>query len=198
MAGPARFEGFGGTAGHDDLLCLHFHVNPGAIHLVLVGVGGIDLLDDEVLRVGRQVGDAPGDVVVVSDDHTRCAREGEPGHVERAAVRGTHTVQGHLEPDRRHLDGQVRVVGEDRRTGLGLRTRHHPVVRADLGTGDAGEVTHSLDLLRQVREAFVWEEGQGRVRRLRGGGAPVDDHRLVVGVRRPEFFHPVHADDSGA
>ena len=38
-------------------------------------IGRIDLLHDEVLDVGVDVGHAPGDVIVVAEDHARRARE---------------------------------------------------------------------------------------------------------------------------
>ena len=62
------------------------HSHPLAIDLVLIGVSRVDLLDVQVLHVGVDVGEAPGDAVVVADDHARHAGEGVAGHLVGAGV----------------------------------------------------------------------------------------------------------------
>ena len=43
-------------------------------------------------------------------------------------------------PDRGHLDGEMRVVGQDRQPGLGAGTADNPIVGADPAETASGEV----------------------------------------------------------
>ncbi len=42
-----------------------------------LGLSGIDLFDEQVHHIRAGVGEAPGDIVVVADDHARHAGEGK-------------------------------------------------------------------------------------------------------------------------
>ena len=70
-------------------------------------------------------------MLVVADDDARDAGEREPGNFERTLAGVLGAVEAVLEPDRRHLDREVRVVGEDRFPRVGVVTRHDPRVRTD-------------------------------------------------------------------
>ena len=47
------------------------HVYPISIYLILIGVLGVDLLDVQVLNIRTGIGEAPGNPIVVPDNHTR-------------------------------------------------------------------------------------------------------------------------------
>src|SRR5207247_2906765 len=81
--------------------------------------------DEEVLRVGVRVGEAPRDAVVVSDDEARDPREGEADELVAGAF------QSDLVPDRWIPHGEVRIAGEDRLAACRPRAGEGPAVRAD-------------------------------------------------------------------
>ena len=64
----------------DRLRHLH-HVHPFTIDLVLVGILGINLIDVQIHHVRIDIGDAPGNGLVVADDDARVPREGKPGNL---------------------------------------------------------------------------------------------------------------------
>ena len=74
---------------------------------------------------GAEVGEAPGDVGVVADDHARHAGEGEARDVERALGRHVAAVQADLHPDARHAScrGAGRWRGSARRSRSARRRR---------------------------------------------------------------------------
>ncbi len=67
----------------DDLLPVEDGV-PGAVggRRTLGFAGAAEVLDVEVLDIGAEVGEAPGDMVVVADDDEGGAGEGDAGDVE--------------------------------------------------------------------------------------------------------------------
>ncbi len=111
------------------------------------GIGGVGVDREEVLDIRVDVRRAPGDVVVVAEDDARHARERDADDVVRAGGADCPAAKPVDEPDRRHPDAEVRVVGEERRLRAALRRRDDPVVRADLviardavATVEAGDV----------------------------------------------------------
>ena len=90
------------------------------------GVAGIDFLDEQVLDVGLERRQAPGDPVVASDDHAGHARQ---RRADGAQARG---VEGCQIPDRRRAQPQVRVVGEDGSAGPGSGPGEDPGVAAEV------------------------------------------------------------------
>ena len=104
---------------------------PGAVGGFVLGggAGAAGVFDVDVLHVGAEVGEAPGDVVVVADDDEGIAGEGDSGGVE---VRGGGLEIG-LVPDAGDAVGEVHVVGEERLAGGGAGAGDDPVV----GAGDA-------------------------------------------------------------
>ncbi|MFE6533595.1 hypothetical protein ACFVMA_32160 [Streptomyces rochei] len=101
-------------------------------HLAVVLVAGAgDLLQVEVGDVDAGVGQAPGDLLVVSDDHAGHAREGVTRDVVAALVGDGAAVQAHLVPDGRQRGRQVRVVGQQGLAGDGVLAGDDPGVGAD-------------------------------------------------------------------
>lgn len=99
--------------------------------VVLVPAAAVQLLQVQVGDVGAEVRHAPGDVLVVADDHAGHPGERVAGDVVLARGRQAPAVQAHLVPDGRELRRQVRVVGEQRLPGDGVRSGDHPRVGAD-------------------------------------------------------------------
>src|SRR5207245_614539 len=80
--------------------------------------------DEEVLRVGVRVREAPGDLRVVTDDDPRDPGEGESDELVRTAF------EPDLVPDRGVADREVRVADQDRLPRRGARRGEGPAVRA--------------------------------------------------------------------
>ena len=96
------------------------------------GGGDAGAFDVEVLDVGAEVGEAPGDVVVVADDDEGSAGEGDSGDVEGSAG-GRGGFEVGLVPDAGDAVGEVHVVREERLAGGGVGAGDGPVV----GAGEA-------------------------------------------------------------
>ena len=99
-------------------------------------VGGLELgltvvnagaLDVDVLDVGSQVGEAPGDVIVVADDDEGDARQSDSGYVEGSAG-GGGGFEDCLVPDAGHAVREVHVVREERLAGGGVVAGDCPVI----------------------------------------------------------------------
>ena len=118
-------------AGHLDLFVADVERGGRPIVDVRVRVRRIDFLDDEVLDVGIDVGRAPRDARVVPEDDAGHAGERDARDVIRAGVRDGPAMEAVDEPDRRHRDAQVRIVGEECAAGLRHPRADDPVVRAD-------------------------------------------------------------------
>ncbi len=97
-----------------DRLLVDLHVDPGTVHLVLIRIGGVDPLDEEVLHIGPEIRESPSDVRVVADHNAWHTGEREACDIEWAGVRHVSAVEAVLIPDRRHLNTEVRIVREDR------------------------------------------------------------------------------------
>src|SRR4029077_14464344 len=91
--------------------------------LVATRIGRILVLDEEILRVGVRVGEAPRDAVVVADDDSRNARERKSHELVARAL------EADLIPDRRVVDRKMRISREDRLAGRRSRPRERPAVR---------------------------------------------------------------------
>src|SRR6202158_5379675 len=94
------------------------------MHAVFVGGGGVEGFDVQVLHIGAIVGESPGDAIVVANDHERGARQSEAFDVP---ARGGDVD---FVPDGREHQLQVRIVGEQRLSGCGVRAADHAVVAA--------------------------------------------------------------------
>ncbi len=157
-------------------------------------------LDVEVGGVGPQVGEAPGDVGVVADDHAGHAGEAEARDVERAVLADLTAVQADLDPDAGQGDPEVRVVGQDRRTAHGVLAADHPAVAAD-AVAVAEQRGHLADDPIDAGQRLLHLRPERRPLRQPGAGrggvlledlvddrALVDDRRVVVeGVRREQL-----------
>ena len=118
-------------AGHLDLLVADLERGRHPVVEVGVRVRRVDGLDDEILDVGVDVGGAPRDAGVVAEDDAGHARERDAGDVVRAVGRDGPAMEAVDEPDRRHRDAEVRVVGEQGAAGQRHPRADDPVVRAD-------------------------------------------------------------------
>ncbi len=96
------------------------------VAVVLVVVLVDDLLQVQVLHVGIEVGEPPGDIGVVPDDDAGQPRERESRDVEGALGADLVAVQAHLVPGAGHGRPQVRVVRQDRSAARGVLARHGP------------------------------------------------------------------------
>ncbi len=124
-------------------------------------VGGLELglavvntgaLDVDVLHVGAEVGEAPGDVVVVTDDDEGDAGQSDSGDMEGSAGGGGGFQDG-LIPDAGYAVREMHVVREERLAGGGVSAGDGPVVRAGdagfaegLGVEDATEIDDGVDV----------------------------------------------------
>src|SRR6478752_438301 len=182
-----------------------------AVELVTVGR---DLLQEEVGDVGPEVREAPGDVLVVADDHTGQSGERVAGRVVPAGIRDLTAVQSHLVPERGELRRQVRVVGQERSIGRRVVAGDDPGVRSDAvavgaeqrrdlvqGVGERGEL--GVQALGRALDGL----GTDAVHRLglrvelpgdRGDRALADD-RLVLLERvvRVEVLDLLRAEPAG-
>ena len=124
-----------GLALDADGFVAHRERSPSVGRAVLRGVGGVDLLQIQVLHIGAGVGEAPGDLVGTAQHHKGQARQGgaygingaQGCAVRRLARRG---LQARKVPDGGGRQAQVRVVGQQRLAAHGAGARNHPVVAA--------------------------------------------------------------------
>ena len=165
-----------------------------------VEVVALGLLEEEVGDVGAEVGEAPGDVGVVADDHAGHAGEGEARGVEGAVGRGLAAVQAHLHPDAGLADAQVRVVGEQRLAGGAVLAVDDPRVAADAAPL-ADQLGHRCDPVLHALECLHDATGVRRTAGVAGrvgrgvlledavdDTAAGDDRRVRLGVvGRPEL-----------
>ncbi len=78
MPAELKFEGdkrFFTAALHFNRFIDDDHIAPFAIDFVLIGVGGINFFDKQILHIRPDVGEAPGNAVIVTDDDARRARK---------------------------------------------------------------------------------------------------------------------------
>ena len=131
VAGGGYFEGLGGEAVDADDFGDVEDGLPGAGGGAELGVGAgaAGGLDVDVLDLGAEVGEAPGDVVVVAYDDEGEAGEGDSGGVERPHLR-LRLRSGAFEvgfvPEAGDGVGEVHVVGEEGLAGGGVGCRRLP------------------------------------------------------------------------
>ena len=87
----------------------------------------VDLFAIQILHVELKIGHAPGDALVVPDDHGGNARQRHPADVQaRARASAPCTTSTGMR------EFEMRIVREDRLAGGGVRARNRPRVRAGL------------------------------------------------------------------
>ena len=156
----------------------------------------------QVLNVELRVGDAPCDVAVVTGDQPWQSRHVDAGGLP--GVAGSSALQMHRVQQRRHAEGQVGVVAQQRTAVCAAAGRQHPAVRA---CGAA--LAHHRQQRQQVGRGIAGRHGDGqlavpagrlqrqvvlaaRARRQRGGLRrrhlleQLVHHRLVLGAH-PEL-----------
>ena len=87
------------------------------------------MLDVDVLNVGTEVGEAPGDVVVVADDDEGRTGERYSGDVKRGTG-GRGGLEIGLVPDARDAEAEVHVIGEQGLAGGSVIAGYDPVIGA--------------------------------------------------------------------
>ena len=132
------------------------------------GVVGVDTLDEEVLHVGPGVGEAPGEVARLAQQ-----REGQPRQRRAHDLELRRLDMGEV-PDARHLQAQVRVVGEQRLAGFRVFAAQHPGVGAE--PGRAGQ--------RQGGRERIEVDAGG----VEGQRTPMRPRRRIVGMLGPEVL----------
>ena len=91
--------------------------------------GLIEGLDVDVLHGGTNVGEAPGNPLVVSHDHV-----GQTGQSDASGVEVAAAEMGFV-PQVRHLVPEVHVVREQRLARNRVRAGNHPVIGTDHHAG---------------------------------------------------------------
>ncbi len=119
------------AAAHVDYLAIDGEGFPASICNLEVAFS-VERFDVEVLYVGVEGGESPGNMIVVSGDHERHSRQCDAGSVKAGRTQVRHV------PDIRHSQAEVHVVGEQGFSTGGVRARDHPVVGAG-GAIRAGE-----------------------------------------------------------
>ena len=186
--------------GHLDRLHARRGLHP--LLATLHAPGAIETLEIEVTHVGSEVGEAPGDPLVVSDDDAGDTGEGEPTDPERAVGSDLDAGQGDLLEDARDAHPEVRIVGQQRFSGLGVCARDDPRIRSDPltpahggGHGFHGSAHHGIHI---VGDGSVCR-GEGGVDRLthRGPLLSREDRLARLEVWRGiEFTDPLRLEES--
>ena len=135
---------------------------PVAVGGLELGAGGCeaDAFDEEVLDVGIEVGEAPGDVVVVAYDDEGRAGDGDSGDVEGSAGRGGG-LEVSLVPDARDAVSEMHIVREERLAGGGVGAGYHPVVGAGHASFAGGFEIERGEGLTQGLEGLRGDGGFG-------------------------------------
>ena len=148
---------------------------------IVLGIARIDGFDEQVLDVRVRGRQPPGDRIVLSEDEDR------PAGNRRALDRPFGRDDAGQIPEDRRAEVEMRIIGEDRLSGLRPRSGDHPFVRRA-----AADSRQHADLLVDAfaGRVLVSERGQGRDRiaELWGGKNPV---RLI----RPELLEQTGAQD---
>ena len=143
---------------------------PGAVGgQILVGILRVDGLDEKVLRVGVGGGEAPGDMVVLPEQHDR-----RSGH-RRAFDRKPGRDDAREVPQDRRLDPEMGIVGEDRLAGLGAGAGDDPFVGGAVVDADQ----RAEAILRRGDFRMDGAAGRQRGDRRAGGGRRIKQPRQV-------------------
>ena len=192
MARAAQLQQQVGLALDADGFVAHGELGPSVGRAVLRGIGGVDLLQIQVLHIGAGVGEAPGDLVGTAQHHKGQARQGgaygingaQGCAVRRLARRG---LQARKVPDGGGRQAQVRVVGQQRLAAHGAGARNHPVVAtlALVGACVAGQFVGpgqhaSADLPGQRTFAVGWRHSS----RCSTGGRCTINPQLAIQRRQ--------------
>ena len=119
------------------------------------GASAAGVFDVDILDGGAEVGEAPGDVVVVTSDDEGNAGKGDAGDMEVAG--GAWGIEVSLIPDAGDAVGEVHIVGEERLAGGGAGAGDGPVV----GAGDAAFADGVVEGLLEGEEVLGIQRGGG-------------------------------------
>ena len=115
---------------HRDGLDRGLDLFPLSIDQVAAAVLLVETLEVQVLHVRREIRPAPGNVLVLAENHHR-----QP-HQRHAGGMQAFPLLNHRIPERRHLQPEVRIVGQDGRAIAGQLSGDDPGVAADMSSAD--------------------------------------------------------------
>ena len=158
---------------HADRFVSHLEFRRARGRDITPGIVRRDALDEEVLRVA--VGGREG------PRHRVVAAEHDEGNAGKRAADHVALRRGDVReiPERRRLQAEMRIVGEERLAGFRTGARHGPVVRPD---GFAGQ--------RKCREQGARRRIEARVEGLEVRQRP----RPIARIRRQELLGSIGAD----
>ena len=128
--------------------------------LILCRIVGLDAFKVEVLHIGARVGETPGQMIGLPNDHRRESRHRGTRHLQAGCI------QPHQVPQCGRRKFQMRVVGQQRLAAFGVLAGNHPVVGADaldarFGRGQQGLFAQiSLDP-QSTKQRCIVGRGQG-------------------------------------
>src|SRR5262245_57987471 len=114
---------------HLDLFVANNGLLPTTRRQVLLGIVWIKLLQIKILNVWTNIGEPPGNTIVVADYDARQTRRGDAGYAN------ARRIQMDQVPDRRGGGAQMWIVGEERLAGRRQLTANHPVITCGEGLG---------------------------------------------------------------
>src|SRR5690349_6876792 len=131
----------------------------------------------DVLHVGDQMRDAPGDVTIASGDDERKSRNRRADHVDIAGAEMRKI------PERWNTRTKMRIVGEDRRARGAFWARDYPRVRSQTAVVNSADAVGKLaDVVSRSHQPFIT-----RVRRVCDGDRV---RRRVFGQQLLRAFGP--------
>ncbi len=86
------------------------HVAPFAVPLILKWIFRVDLHQIQVLSIRANIGHAPSDMIVVTNNHTGRSGKGKTGHIVGAGIINGVAVKTDFVPDGRHLNAEMGVI----------------------------------------------------------------------------------------
>ena len=122
MTGDANLLGYGARTFHRDRFGDDFEIAEALGGRVLARVRGVRSLEVQILDVGEEGGDAPGDAPILPDQDHRHSRKARAGNLVAS------TGQMNLVPRGRHREAEMRIRGEKRPPRGGPVASHHPRV----------------------------------------------------------------------
>ena len=145
MSGDAYlFNNWHILAPDQNLLANNLRLFPLSQELVLTWIIRIELLHIQVLHIGDGVGNTPGNMLVMSNNHTGCAGKTDAGYIDLAADQMT------FKPDRGDHLSKMRIIAEHRSATFGLCAIDHPVITAS-HRAQTRECTDLLILFQQAQ-----------------------------------------------
>ncbi len=126
VTGGAHDQGDRVSSRYLDGLLPRVKIDPFAVDFILVWVIRIEALNIQIHHIRPNVGEPPGNPIVVADNDTRHARKRKSADLKGTGITFRRAVQVVLEPDGRHLDAQMGVIGQQGHAGRGVLPSDRP------------------------------------------------------------------------